>query len=157
MERIFVFRKTFGSSERLTFANGGYIIKIKPIAIGIFVVPLLAEFMIFGKVGIKYPIPTPKAIAIKIQRVKFLSRKLNFLVWAIFKIEFAKKRKIIQWLFADCIHCIFQLSRYIVKCFWVFKSYLDTFFCSCNKWTTFVCLRAGHNCCKFRFRVKIII
>jgi hypothetical protein len=38
-ERIFTFLKTSGSSSYLTFANGGYIIKINPIAIGIFVVP----------------------------------------------------------------------------------------------------------------------
>ena len=28
--------------------------------------------------GIKYPMPTPKAIAKKIHRVKFLSKKLSF-------------------------------------------------------------------------------
>jgi hypothetical protein len=47
-------------------------------AIGMFVVPLLNEFMMFGNVGIKYPSPTPITIATKIQMVRFLSRKLNF-------------------------------------------------------------------------------
>ena len=35
--------KTTGNSSYLTFASGGYIIKIKPIAIGILVVPELNE------------------------------------------------------------------------------------------------------------------
>ncbi|GAA4270646.1 hypothetical protein GCM10022257_27470 [Hyunsoonleella aestuarii] len=62
----------------MTFAKGGYIINIKPIAMGIFVVPLLNEFMMLGNVGIKYPSPTPIAIVINIHNVRFLSRKLNF-------------------------------------------------------------------------------
>jgi hypothetical protein len=52
-------------------------------AMGIFVVPLLNEFIRVGTVGIKYPMPTPTSIAIKIHRVRFLSRKLSFLVDAI--------------------------------------------------------------------------
>ena len=62
----------------MTFIKGGYIINIKPIAIGIFVVPLLNEFKMSGKVGIKYPIPTLIAIATNIHKVRFLSRKFNF-------------------------------------------------------------------------------
>ena len=52
---------------------------------------------------------------------------------------------------------LFCLLWCIVKCFWVFKSYGNPFFCSANKWTGFVCWIASHNCSKFRFRVKIII
>lgn len=63
----------------MTFARGGYIIKINPMAMGIFVVPLLNELMILGKVGMKCPMPTPMAIAAKIHSVRFLLRKLNFL------------------------------------------------------------------------------
>jgi hypothetical protein len=68
----------------LTFAKGGYIINIKPIAMGMLVVPLLNEFMIFGNDGEKYPIPTPIAIATKIQSVRFLSRKPNFFLAILF-------------------------------------------------------------------------
>jgi hypothetical protein len=39
-------------------------------AMGIFVVPLLNELIMSGNDGIKYPIPTPNAIAMKIQRVR---------------------------------------------------------------------------------------
>ena len=45
---------------------------------GIFVVPLEKELMNVLLEGIKYPMPTPKAIAKKIHRVKFLSKKLSF-------------------------------------------------------------------------------
>lgn len=41
----FVFLKTSFSLSYLTFANGGYIISIKPIAKGIFVVPVENEFI----------------------------------------------------------------------------------------------------------------
>ena len=74
-ERILVSLKTFGKSEKLTLAKGGYIITIKPIAMGIFVVPLLNELMTFGNFGKKYPTPTPIAIAINIHRVKFYVRE----------------------------------------------------------------------------------
>jgi hypothetical protein len=43
---------------------------MSPIAMGIFVVPLLKVFIMLGKLGIKYPSPTPIAIATKIQSVK---------------------------------------------------------------------------------------
>jgi hypothetical protein len=39
-------------------------------AIGKLVVPLLNELIMSGNDGTKYPIPTPKAIAMKIQRVR---------------------------------------------------------------------------------------
>jgi hypothetical protein len=41
--------------------------------------------MMIGNVGMKYPIPTPMAMATNIHKVRFLSRKLNFLA-AIFRI-----------------------------------------------------------------------
>jgi hypothetical protein len=50
--------------------NGGYIIKIKPIANGTFVVPDENELIKSAELGIKYPIATPINIAKKIQRVK---------------------------------------------------------------------------------------
>ena len=49
--RIFTFLKTLGSILYLTFARGGYIIKIKPMAKGILVVPLLYELMFPGMDG----------------------------------------------------------------------------------------------------------
>ena len=63
-------------------------------AIGIFVVPLLKEFMMSGNEGIKYPIPIPNAIAIKIQSVRNLSRKLNFLLDPIVVNKFERKHKV---------------------------------------------------------------
>ncbi len=43
--RIFLLAKTLGSSSYLTLASGGYIINIKPMAIGILVVPELNELI----------------------------------------------------------------------------------------------------------------
>jgi hypothetical protein len=51
-------------------ASGGYIIRISPIANGIFVVPFEKELMKPLLEGIKYPMATPHAMARKIQRVK---------------------------------------------------------------------------------------
>ena len=76
--RTFVFLKTSFSLSYLTFANGGYIISIKPIAKGILVVPEENEFIKDDDDGIKNPMATPTAIAINIQSVKYLSKKLNF-------------------------------------------------------------------------------
>jgi hypothetical protein len=45
---------------------------------GILVVPLEKELMNVLLEGIKYPILTPKAIAKKIHKVKFLSKKPSF-------------------------------------------------------------------------------
>jgi hypothetical protein len=50
------------------FANGGYIIRIRPIAKGILVVPLEKELM-KSREGKKFPMATP-AMARNIQRVK---------------------------------------------------------------------------------------
>lgn len=76
--KTLVFLKTSLNLSYLTFVNGGYIIKINPIANGILVVPLEKEFINVDEDGIKYPMDTPNAIAKKIQSVKYLSRKLNF-------------------------------------------------------------------------------
>jgi hypothetical protein len=45
---------------------------------GILVVPSENELIKLEEDGIKYPIDTPIAMARKIQRVKYLSKKLNF-------------------------------------------------------------------------------
>jgi hypothetical protein len=52
------------------FANGGYIIRIRPIAKGILVVPKENELMKSPLEGKKFPIATPNAMARNIQRVK---------------------------------------------------------------------------------------
>ena len=70
IESTFVFLKTCGNNLKFTFARGGYIIMIKPIAIGIFVRPILKLFINFGKDGIKYPMLIPMAMAINIHNVK---------------------------------------------------------------------------------------
>ena len=76
--KTFVFLKTSFSLSYLTFANGGYIIRINPIAKGIFVVPDENELIKDDDEGIKYPMSTPMAMAINIHSVKYLSKKLNF-------------------------------------------------------------------------------
>jgi hypothetical protein len=43
---------------------------IKPMAIGMLVVQMLNELILLENDGIKYPIPTPKTIAMKIQSVR---------------------------------------------------------------------------------------
>ena len=50
---ILVFLNTLGNKEYFTLAKGGYIINIKPMAMGILVVPLLNELTKSGKVGKK--------------------------------------------------------------------------------------------------------
>jgi hypothetical protein len=59
-----------GISSYFTFANGGYIIKIKPIANGIFVVPFDKLSKEVEIDGMKNPNPTPKNIAENIHIVK---------------------------------------------------------------------------------------
>ncbi len=68
--RTFRSRKTVPSSSYRTFASGGYIITIRPIAIGIEVVPTEKPVMIWVTYGTKYPSPIPIAIARKIQSVR---------------------------------------------------------------------------------------
>jgi hypothetical protein len=65
-----VFLNTSPSSSYFTLASGGYIIKIKPTAIGMFVVPLWKEFQKPTIPGKKYPEKTPMNIAKNIQRVR---------------------------------------------------------------------------------------
>jgi hypothetical protein len=59
--------------------KGGYIININPMANGILVVPLDSEFIHRDEPGKKFPILTPTIMAKKIQSVRYLSKKLNFL------------------------------------------------------------------------------
>lgn len=66
--------KTNGNFSYLTFARGGYIIRIRPIAIGMLVVPELKEFQNPEIPGIKYPIMTPANITRNIHRVRYLSK-----------------------------------------------------------------------------------
>src|SRR5690554_2019217 len=75
----FVSLNTCPRFSYFTFAKGGYIIKINPIAKGIFVVPLENELINPEEEGIKYPIPTPIAMAIKIQSVRYLFMNPIFL------------------------------------------------------------------------------
>ena len=49
----FGFSNINGTFEKSTFVSGGYIIKIKPIARGIFVVPLEKELINVDEFGIK--------------------------------------------------------------------------------------------------------
>src|SRR5690606_5024893 len=72
--RTLVSLKTSPKFSYFTFASGGYIIKINPIAKGILVVPLEKEFINTDEDGIRYPIVTPIIIAIKIQSVRYRSR-----------------------------------------------------------------------------------
>jgi hypothetical protein len=64
----------------LHLASGGYIIMISPRAIGQDIVPVLNAPTDFAKSGNKQPPKTPTIIAIKIHRVKNLSRKDNFIL-----------------------------------------------------------------------------
>jgi len=76
--KTFVFLKTSFNFSYLTLANGGYIINIKPTAKGMFVVPVENELINVDEDGKKYPMATPKPIAKKIHKVKYLSKKPNF-------------------------------------------------------------------------------
>jgi hypothetical protein len=74
-----VFLNTSFNLSYLTLVNGGYIIRIRPMASGILVVPDEKELMNDDDEGKKYPIATPAAIAIKIHNVRYLSRNPSFL------------------------------------------------------------------------------
>lgn len=79
----FVLRKTSFILPYCTLAKGGYIININPTARGILVVPEENELTKPDDDGMKYPIPTPIAIAINIQSVRYLSKKFKrFLLYA---------------------------------------------------------------------------
>ena len=73
-----VFLKTSFSLSYRTFVKGGYIINIKPIAKGILVVPEENELMKVDEEGKKFPMATPMAIAKKIHKVRYLSKKPSF-------------------------------------------------------------------------------
>ena len=66
----FQLRNTSPSSSYFTLASGGYIIRISPMAIGMLVVPTWKRLMNASTPGIRYPAPTPTAIARKIQSVR---------------------------------------------------------------------------------------
>ena len=68
--RTFVSLNTLCSSSYRTFASGGYIIRMSPIAIGIDVVPTESPVISAGTAGEKYPMAIPAAMARKIQRVR---------------------------------------------------------------------------------------
>src|SRR5665647_2442468 len=74
----FLFSVTFPISSYLTLANGGYIITIRPIAIGHDIVPVLISPRDVARFGNRYPPPIPIAIAINIHKVKNLSKNDNF-------------------------------------------------------------------------------
>jgi hypothetical protein len=65
-----VFLKTSPICSYFTFANGGYIIRISPIARGILVVPEEKELIKSPLEGKKFPMATPIAMARNIHRVK---------------------------------------------------------------------------------------
>jgi hypothetical protein len=75
---IFVSLNTLPIFSYFTLASGGYIIRIRPMASGILVVPLEKELIKSDEDGKRNPIDTPIAIARKIHKVRYRSRKLNF-------------------------------------------------------------------------------
>src|SRR5690625_4209082 len=78
IDKIFTFLKTLGNIEKSTFAKGGYIIKINPMAMGIFVDPTLNLSTKSGVFGKKYPMEIPINIARKIHKVRFRFKKPIF-------------------------------------------------------------------------------
>src|ERR1700756_3507727 len=70
-------RNTSGSSSYRTFVNGGYIITISPMAIGMDVVPTLNRLRNGTTPGASHPAQTPMIMAAKIQTVRYRSRKLS--------------------------------------------------------------------------------
>jgi hypothetical protein len=79
--KILKLRKTPPNSSYFTFASGGYIISIKPIAIGILVVLSGLDFNEFQNDAIegkKYPEKTPINIARNIHNVRYRSKNLSF-------------------------------------------------------------------------------
>ena len=63
-------RKTSPSSSYFTLANGGYIIRIRPMAMGMLVVPTWNWLMNASTPGMRYPAATPTAMARKIHSVR---------------------------------------------------------------------------------------
>jgi hypothetical protein len=58
-------------------ARGGYIIKMRPTAMGREVVPTVKDSVKSATLGQRYPIPTPTAMARNIQTVRKRSRRDN--------------------------------------------------------------------------------
>ena len=81
--RTFVSLNTVWSSSYRTFASGGYIMRISPMAIGIDVVPTERLVISAGTAGEKYPMAIPAAMARKIQSVRYRSRNESFFVTVI--------------------------------------------------------------------------
>jgi hypothetical protein len=77
--RARLFRKTSPNFSYRTFASGGNIMMINPIAMGIFVVPIWKRLTKPAVEGMKWPMATPIAIARKIQRVRKRSKNESFL------------------------------------------------------------------------------
>src|SRR5690606_10364098 len=75
--RMRVSANTFGISSYFTFARGGYIIRISPIAMSTFVCSPIVSRSFNASTGAwrKYPSATPIAITAKIQTVRYRSRK----------------------------------------------------------------------------------
>ena len=70
----FKFVNTFPKCSYRTFASGGYIIVISPIAMSRFVVPSW-KWLMKTSIGKKMPSAIPRAIARKIQSVRYRSKK----------------------------------------------------------------------------------
>ena len=70
-------RNTSSNSSYLTFASGGYIITINPIAIGMLVVPEDILFQNPATEGNNQPENTPRNMARNIQRVRKRSKNLS--------------------------------------------------------------------------------
>ncbi len=66
----FLLRKTSCSSSYRTLVKGGYIITIRPTAMGIEVVPMLKRSRNGTTPGTSHPSATPTAMAAKIQAVR---------------------------------------------------------------------------------------
>jgi hypothetical protein len=71
-----VLAKTLGNWEYFTFASGGYIMTMRPSAMGRLVVPtVIGAKNAAGSVRTKCPRTTPSPMAAKIQTVRYRSRK----------------------------------------------------------------------------------
>jgi hypothetical protein len=78
--RTLVFLNTSPNSSYFTLAKGGYIIIIRPIAIGILVVPEEMLFQNSATLGLSQPANTPANMARKIHSVKYLSKNFKCFV-----------------------------------------------------------------------------
>ena len=66
-----VLAKTLGSCEYFTFASGGYIMRMRPMAMGRLVVPtVIGAKNASGSAITKWPSTTPSPMAAKIQTVR---------------------------------------------------------------------------------------